>query len=121
MAMRIGMVKESATFYFAELDVTRPLDAKALIAAGAGRMRAILMSVIIAILALSPLALNLGAGAGMLKPLAIAIISGLIVAVPLVLILMPAIYASMRSRADKPHTASMIEHRDRDTSASHNV
>ena len=99
MTMIIGMVTEIAIFYFAELDVGASLDTKALIGAGVARMRAILMSVIIAILALSPLALGFGAGSGMLKPLAIAIISGLIVAVPLVLLLMPALYASMNSVA----------------------
>lgn len=95
MTMIIGMVTEIAMFYFAELDVTKRPNAKALIAAGVDRMRAILMSAIIAILALMPLALSLGAGSGMLKPLAIAIISGLVVAVPLVLLLMPAIYAAL--------------------------
>lgn len=95
MTMIIGMVTEIAMFYFAELDVAERPDAKALIAAGVDRMRAILMSAIIAILALMPLALSLGAGSGMLKPLAIAIISGLVVAVPLVLLLMPAIYAAL--------------------------
>ena len=96
MTMIVGMVTEIAVFYFAELDVTTRLDAKALIDAGVARMRAIVMSVLIAILALAPLALGLGAGSGMLKPLAIAIISGLVVAVPLVLLVMPALYASMR-------------------------
>ena len=95
MTMIIGMVTEIAIFYFAELDVRERPEAKALIAAGVGRMRAIFMSALIAILALSPLALTLGSGSGMLKPLAIAIISGLVVAVPLVLLLMPAIYAAI--------------------------
>ncbi|MGF6936752.1 CzcA family heavy metal efflux pump [Paraburkholderia sp. UCT70] len=95
MTMIVGMVTEIAIFYFDELDVATRPGPEALIDAGVGRMRAILMSAIIAILALSPLALGLGAGSGMLKPLAIAIIAGLIVAVPLVLLLMPALYASM--------------------------
>jgi multidrug efflux pump subunit AcrB len=95
MTMIIGMVTEIAMFYFAELDINERPDAKALIAAGAGRMRAILMSAIIAILSLAPLALNLGSGSGMLKPLAVAIISGLVVAVPMVLLLMPAMYAAI--------------------------
>ena len=95
MTVSVGMVTEIAVVYFAELAVTTRLDAKALIDAGVARMRAIVMSVLIAILALAPLALGLGAGSGMLKPLAIAIISGLVVAVPLVLLVMPALYASM--------------------------
>jgi len=98
MTMIIGMVTEIATFYFADLDLEGRPEPGELIATGVGRMRAILMSALIAILSLSPLALNLGSGAGMLKPLAIAIISGLIVAVPLVLLLMPAIHALLIRR-----------------------
>ena len=101
MTMIIGMVTEIAIFYFAELDVAQRPDTAALIDAGKGRMRAILMSALIAILSLSPLALNLGSGPGMLKPLAIAIISGLVVAVPLVLLVMPAMYAAMNTVASR--------------------
>jgi CzcA family heavy metal efflux pump len=102
MTMIIGMVTEIAIFYFAELDVSKRPDSKELIAAGVGRMRAILMSALIAILSLMPLALTLGSGSGMLKPLAIAIISGLVVAVPLVLLLMPAMYAAISRHGRSP-------------------
>ena len=61
-------------------------------AAGRRRLRPILMTVLIAILALLPLALGLGQGSGMQAPLAIAIISGLVAAVPMVLIVMPVFY-----------------------------
>lgn len=54
-------------------------------------MRPILMTSIIAILALMPLALGLGTGASLQQPLAIALISGLVLAVPIVLIVMPAL------------------------------
>lgn len=101
MTMIIGMVTEIAIFYFAELEVSEQPDSKALIAAGMDRMRAILMSALIAILSLLPLALTLGSGSGMLKPLAIAIISGLVVAVPLVLLLMPAIYSALNGAVGK--------------------
>jgi multidrug efflux pump subunit AcrB len=90
--MILGIVTEIAIFYFAEIDFTRNPDLAALIDAGALRMRPILMTSLIAILALSPLALGIGTGSAMQQPLAIAIISGLIAAVPIVLILMPAIY-----------------------------
>ena len=56
------------------------------------RLRPILMTTLIAILALAPLALGIGTGSSMQTPLAIAIISGLIAALPLVLLLMPALY-----------------------------
>lgn len=92
MTMILGIVTEIAVFYFAEIDFSRPLDRAALIEAGSMRMRPILMTSLIAILALSPLALGIGTGAAMQQPLAIAIVSGLIAAVPIVLVLMPAVY-----------------------------
>ncbi len=89
MTMILGIVTEIAIFYFAELTgKIDQIDTTALIDAGIMRMRPILMTSIIAILALLPLAL----GASMQTPLAIAIISGLIVAVPLVLFVMPILY-----------------------------
>ncbi len=92
MTMVIGMVTEIAIFYFSELKHRDHSNGDP-IAAGKLRMRPILMSAIVAILALMPLALGLGAGSAMQKPLAVAIISGLVVAVPLILLLMPALYA----------------------------
>ena len=79
-------------FYFAELPLDGEIDLAALTTAGQARLRPILMSAIIAILALSPLALGLGEGAAMQKPLAIAIISGLIAGAPLVLFVLPAVF-----------------------------
>ena len=95
MTMIIGIVTEIAIFYFAELDTAVEPTADALIDAGRLRLRPILMTALIAILALMPLALGLGAGSAMQTPLAIAIISGLIAAVPLVLLLMPALYGGL--------------------------
>lgn len=95
MTMVVGMITEIAVFYFAELGDEDPGNSEALAQAGVKRMRAIIMSATIAVLALLPLALGLGAGSAMQKPLAIAIISGLVVAVPLVLLVMPAIYQTV--------------------------
>jgi CzcA family heavy metal efflux pump len=92
MTMIIGIVTEIAIFYFAELNSHSQHTKKTLITSGIMRMRPILMTSIIAILALSPLALGIGIGASMQQPLAIAIIFGLIFAVPFVLLLMPALY-----------------------------
>ena len=97
MTMIIGMVTEIAIFYFSELKHNDDSKGNP-IEAGKLRMRPILMSSIIAVLALMPLALGIGAGSAMQKPLAVAIISGLIVAVPLVLILMPIVYELLKSR-----------------------
>jgi CzcA family heavy metal efflux pump len=91
MTMIVGMVTEMAIFFFAEIDTTQAIDFAALARAGRYRLRPILMTTIIAVLALSPLALGLGTGAAMQTPLAIGIISGLIAALPLVLLIMPVI------------------------------
>ncbi|MBN2680656.1 efflux RND transporter permease subunit [Acidithiobacillus montserratensis] len=90
MTMIVGIVTETAIFFFAE---TRSAEPHELVRAGKARLRPVLMTAIIAILALLPLALGLGAGAQMQAPLAIAIISGLLAEIPLVLLVMPALYA----------------------------
>jgi len=93
LTMVVGIVGELAIFYLAELGTDRPPDAAALTEAGLARLRPILMSAVIAMLALTPLALGLGEGAALEKPLAIAIIFGLLAGAPLVLLALPAIYA----------------------------
>ncbi len=95
LTMVVGIVTELAIFFFAEVNLTEPADHADLLAAGRARLRPILMSAVIAILALSPLALGLGEGAAMQKPLAIAIISGLLAGAPLVLLVLPAAYAAV--------------------------
>lgn len=92
LTMIIGIVTEIAIFYFAELENNTEVSNNHLIEAGRLRLRPILMTSIIAILALSPLALRIGAGSAMQQPLAIAIISGLLFGVPLVLLVMPVVY-----------------------------
>ncbi|MDE2197294.1 MAG: efflux RND transporter permease subunit, partial [Gammaproteobacteria bacterium] len=60
--------------------------------AGLNRMRPIALTTLTTILALLPLALDLGRGSAMQQPLAVAIIAGETVQLPLVLIVMPVIY-----------------------------
>jgi multidrug efflux pump subunit AcrB len=98
LTMVVGIVAEVAVFYFAELAAHDEHASEALIRAGVHRLRPILMTSLIAILALLPLALGLGTGAQMQTPLAIAIISGLIAAVPLVLMFMPVAYQTLRAQ-----------------------
>ncbi|MCL4527580.1 MAG: efflux RND transporter permease subunit, partial [Gammaproteobacteria bacterium] len=90
ITMIVGIVTETAIFFFAE---AQSAERHELVRAGKARLRPVLMTAIIAILALMPLALGLGAGAQMQAPLAIAIISGLLAEIPLVLVVMPGIYA----------------------------
>ncbi|AIT79726.1 efflux RND transporter permease subunit [Novosphingobium pentaromativorans] len=91
LTMVVGMVTELIVFFFAEIDPERPVDLAALHEAGSKRLRPILMSALIAVLTLSPLALGMSRGAGLQRPLATAIIFGLTAAVPLVLLFLPAL------------------------------
>jgi multidrug efflux pump subunit AcrB len=95
LTMVVGIVTELAIFYFAEVSLAGAPAREDLIGAGLARLRPILMSASIAILALMPLALGLGEGSAMQKPLAIAIIAGLIAGAPLVLLVLPAVFAML--------------------------
>jgi len=97
LTMVVGMVMELIVFYFSELPLGKVPTAAELAEAGEKRLRPILMSALIAILTLSPLALGVSRGAGLQQPLATAIIFGLIAAVPLVLLLLPAFVAALSS------------------------
>ena len=67
-----------------------PSLAEALATAGRIRLRPVLMTSLTAIMALLPLALNIGSGAEMQRPLAIAVIGGLSVSTLFTLIVIPA-------------------------------
>jgi len=98
LTMVVGMVAELIIFFLAEIDKSQPVSAALLHEAGKKRLRPILMSALIAILTLSPLALGLSRGAGLQQPLATAIIFGLIAAVPLVLLFLPACLIMFENR-----------------------
>ncbi len=97
LTMVIGMVTELIIFFFAEIDRSQPVTIDALKEAAGNRLRPILMSALIAILTLSPLALGISRGAGLQQPLATAIIFGLIAAVPLVVLFLPAMVDGLGS------------------------
>ena len=99
MTMIVGIVTETAIFYYTEYVDMPAEDAvnKRLIGAGIGRIRAIATTTIAAILSLTTLALGVGQGSALLQPLAIAIIAGLIAQLPLVLIVLPASLKLFRS------------------------
>jgi CzcA family heavy metal efflux pump len=99
LTMVVGMVTELAIFYLAEIDAGRPIDSDALREAGRKRLRPIIMSALIAILTLAPLALGLSRGAGLQQPLATAIIFGLTAAVPLVLLFLPGVLLLLSRKA----------------------
>ena len=106
LTMVVGMVAELVIFFLAEIDTTQPIALATLREAGAKRLRPILMSALIAILTLSPLALGLSRGAGLQQPLATAIIFGLIAAVPLVLLFLPAAITGLSGLERKRSSAA---------------
>lgn len=95
LTMVVGMVAELIIFFLAEIERDKPMSIELLHEAGKKRLRPILMSAIIAILTLAPLALGISRGAGLQQPLATAIIFGLIAAVPLVLYFLPAMLITL--------------------------
>ena len=91
LTMVVGMLTELSIFYLAELQPGEPIDATSLLRAGEARLRPILMSALIAILTLAPLALGLSRGSGLQRPLATAIIFGLSLGALLILTLLPSL------------------------------
>ena len=89
LTMVVGMLTELSIFYLAELQSEHDVHATSLLEAGEARLRPILMSALIAILTLLPLALGIGRGSGLQRPLATAIIFGLSLGALLILILLP--------------------------------
>jgi multidrug efflux pump subunit AcrB len=65
---------------------------EAIIKAAIVRLRPILMTDVVGIFGLLPLALSIGEGTELLKPMAIAVIGGLIVGLVLVFLFLPALY-----------------------------
>jgi cobalt-zinc-cadmium resistance protein CzcA len=65
------------------------------------RLRTVLMTALLAMLGLTPMALSHGIGSEVQKPLAIVIIGGLVSATILTLLVLPALYAMVeRSRPE---------------------
>ena len=94
MTMIIGIVTESAIFYFSglrRLAKRMPLD-EALVLAGQQRIRPISMTVAAAVMTLLPLAVTFGQTASMQQPLAVAVIAGLLIKPVLLLLVMPVLY-----------------------------
>jgi multidrug efflux pump subunit AcrB len=97
----IGIVVEGSLFLLDSARQQRqsgiaPEDA--LVSAGGLRLRPILMTKVMTILALTPLALGLGAGAEMQKPLAIAVIGGVLLSGLFTLFVTPALYVTIARR-----------------------
>ena len=66
------------------------------------RLRTVLMTALLAMLGLLPVALSREIGSGPQRPLAIVIIGGLITATLLTLVVLPALYVSWFGKTPKP-------------------
>ncbi|NOZ33866.1 MAG: efflux RND transporter permease subunit [Chlorobi bacterium] len=93
MIMIIGIIGENSIFTIHKFlfEAKDKTTTKALSVAVSARLRPGLMTVLSAVVALSPLALGIGTGAQMHQPLAIAVIGGFIIALPLLLIVLPSL------------------------------
>ncbi|MDB5023731.1 MAG: czcA 2 [Mucilaginibacter sp.] len=102
LIMIVGIIGENAIFTFLQFkqrvldnmtnapeNIKENID-EAIIFSISTRLRPKLMTALGAIIALTPLALGIGAGAQLHQPLAIAVIGGFIVALPLLLIVLPS-------------------------------
>ncbi|MGV8879074.1 MAG: efflux RND transporter permease subunit [Sphingobacteriaceae bacterium] len=93
LIMIVGIIGENAIFTFLQFSASlhdKSVD-DAITFAISTRLRPKLMTALGAIIALSPLALGIGAGAQLHQPLAIAVIGGFLVALPLLLIVLPTL------------------------------
>ena len=93
LIMVVGIIAENAIFTFLQFKDSLKSKGRneAIVYAISARLRPKVMTALGAILALSPLALGIGAGAQLHQPLAIAIIGGFLVALPLLLIVLPSL------------------------------
>ena len=92
--------------YFNQLveDGKRPLDA--VLEGAPTRLRTVLMTALLAMLGLFPMALSHGIGSETQRPLAIVIIGGLVSATPLTLLVLPTLYLLFeREKLPEPQPA----------------
>jgi CzcA family heavy metal efflux pump len=102
LIMIVGIIGENAIFTFLQFKqralenmANNPENIKenvdeAIVYSISTRLRPKLMTALGAIIALTPLALGIGAGAQLHQPLAIAVIGGFLIALPLLLIVLPS-------------------------------
>jgi CzcA family heavy metal efflux pump len=111
LVMLIGLVVKNGIIfieYTAQLRAEgMPTLSEALVQAGRVRLRPILMTSLAAIIAMAPLAFNLGAGAELQRPLAIAVIGGLSVSTLFTLLIVPVAHLLL----GEPHPPEPPEER----------
>lgn len=92
LIMIVGIIGENAIFTFLQFKESLRKDNvdDSIVYSISTRLRPKLMTALGAIIALTPLALGIGAGAQLHQPLAISVIGGFIIALPLLLIVLPS-------------------------------
>ena len=75
---------------------------QAVVEGALGRLRTVLMTALLAMLGLLPMALSHGIGSETQRPLAIVIIGGLVSATLLTLMVLPTLYLVIERRANQP-------------------
>ncbi len=91
----LGQVSLSALLVISAIEARRregePLDT-AIVSGAVGRVRAVLMTALLAILGLTPMAISRGVGSEIQRPFALVIIGGLVTSIAVVLFLLPLFY-----------------------------
>jgi heavy metal efflux system protein len=101
----LGQVTLAALLVVSAIDALRREGSEmipAILEGCRGRMRAVLMTALLAMLGLMPMAFSHGVGSETQKPFAVVIIGGLVTAVPLVLLVLPVVYSWIVRRLPAP-------------------
>jgi HAE1 family hydrophobic/amphiphilic exporter-1 len=109
MVMLAGIVVNNAIVLIDAINQRRQEGtekSEAIIAAGAGRLRPILMTTATTVLGLAPMALGLGEGAELRAPLAITVIGGLAVGTAMTLLVIPVVYSILDRKVFAGDTAA---------------
>jgi heavy metal efflux system protein len=72
------------------------------------RLRPVLMTAVVAMMALIPLLLATGPGSEIQRPLAMVVIGGLFSSTALILVVMPVLYRWMEQRVQRQKTDSLV-------------
>jgi heavy metal efflux system protein len=104
----IGQAVLNGVLLLSEVEARRAAGARVAAAVSEGarsRLRAVVMTALLAALGLLPAAVSHAIGAETQKPLAIVVIGGLVSATALTLFVLPALYALVEERFEKPARA----------------
>jgi cobalt-zinc-cadmium resistance protein CzcA len=96
----LGQVCLAALLVMSAIDARRRAGetlAAAIVGGASSRLRAVLMTALLAILGLTPMAVSRGVGSEIQRPFALVIIGGLLTSIAVVLFVLPVVYATIGS------------------------